>query len=1171
MRIVKLTRAARPVLAVAAIVLISSALPAAAPAKKEAFFTRGDLTPTVALYGKRFHIPTVLGPTGMNGWILGDALVVREVENGSPADGIVMPNDMLLAVNAEALGEVPLQTLGEQVELSEQSGTMTVTLMRSGKPMTVTLAIRKLGAFGPQAPYSCAKSRAIHIDTCEFLDRSQNRDGTFDGRMYVGYALNGLTWLASEDPKYWENARRLAYSYAQRFDPAEVGTVAWGWGHMGIFLAEYYFQTGDETVLPLCRRIAQTLVRSQHPCGSWGHGPHPGKGYVQGGLLNCAGAGCWNALILFTEAGVPVSKAALAKATHFFARFADHGTVPYGDHRPEFAGTGNGKDAQTGVGFALLGDRVKAEVFGRHVTDGYRWRNAGHTGGMMGFVWGNIDGIHNPHTPDYLRMVKHWQWMMNASRRWNGGFLAPESVIGSIYTFRGTLLSAGGLAQVYAVPARALRIHGAPKSVFAAGDLPGELTEGVKLYRALKFDELRKTVRPTSDLARQLLTAARRKEKDIELSLAKAAAAVEGDSPDPVLAMQIVNNLERFCGGVTEPRVEAMRIRLTSNKYALIKAAARVYEEYKWLTYTYPKARAAFEKLAADDEAGIYQRLARRELATPADASNWGFYCEEMYSLFADSWELNERSKAAMVRLSGLYSGNWPQGVAYGLLLKAGVISHDLAKTWTTLVPRCLADPVAVAPTWRMWAKADNAAPPADWASVGFDDSGWITGAGPITGTRETKLPIPRGARRQYVRIAFDAKGTNFNEFRIVLAMSARHGVVLLNGKPVAWSLQTPRDGSAMIALHPATAKLLRKGRNVLAVRTECRSLDIGLYARKAPPAAAAKLGPRAWAKAEGLGAPNLSRRTAFRKRAGRSVLMPNSTGLTNDPAGKPNADIHEIRQRLDADGYSLDERYKYFGHTNPIVRLRASLSMMRGGKDAIPYIRKALQSSDPRVIRSGCDAIAGPFGWAKGRAESLPHMPPTLAGQLAGTLAGLIDHEEMYIREGAILAMGNCGEAAWPYLDKIAAKADDPEWWISAAVGHVMRLNDTAKIENLTDAVAAAYRREQSVYGRNRLRSALVAMAKRGQQVDRVVALLMQEIRDGDDYFAIMATREIQGLGYLARSAVPAIDERLAYYRTMLAEAKTDSGRGYPEGQIKFLEGLKKRITTAPPKPRKR
>ena len=1170
MRTSKLTPAVRLGLIVLALMVVSPSLTAAAPAKKETFFTRADLTPTVAMYGKRFHIPTVFGPTGMNGWILGDVLVVREVENGSPADGIVMPNDMLLAVNGQALGDEPLKTLGQQVEVSEQSGKMALSLMRSGKAVSVTIPIRKLGAFGPEAPYNCAKSRAIHRDTCEFLARAQNPDGTFDGRMYVGYALNGLTWLASEDPKYLENARRLAYSYAKRFNPDDTGTVAWGWGHMGIFLAEYYFQTGDDTVLPLCRRIGQTLALSQQPCGSWGHGPHPGKGYVQGGLLNCAGAGCWNALILFKEAGVPVREHALARATHFFARFADHGTVPYGDHRPEFAGTGNGKDAQTGVGFALLGDRVKAEVFGRHVTDGYLWRNAGHTGGMMGFVWGNIDGIHNPHTPDYLRMVKHWQWMMNASRRWNGGFLVPESVIGSIYTFRGTLLSAGGLAQVYAVPSRALRIHGAPKSVFAAGDLPAELARGVELYRTLKFDELRKTVKPTSDLARRLLAAADRKAKDIELSLAKAKALVECDYPDPVLATAIVKNLEPYCG-VTEPRVEAMRVELTSDKYALVEAAASPYDEYKWLTYTYPKARTAFEKLAADDEAGVYQKLARRELATPASASNWGFYCEEIHSLFIDSWQLNERAKAAMVRLSGLEGGNWPQGVAYGLLLEAGIISHDLAKTWTTLVPQCIGDSGAAPPTWRMWAKADGAEPPADWASAGFDDGGWITGPGPITGTREAKLQIPRGARRQYVRIAFDAGKTDFNEFRILLGMSARNGVVLLNGTPVAWSLQTPGDHSAMISLHPETARLLRKGPNVLAVRTECRSLDIGLYARKAPAASAASLGPKAWAKAEALPAPDLSSRTAGRKPSGPSVLMPNVTGLANDPAGKPNADIHEIRQKLDADGYSLDDRYKYFGHTNPIVRLRASLSMMRGGKDAIPYIRKALQSKDPRVVRAGCDAIAGPFGWAKGRAESLPHMPPTVAGQLAGMFAELLDHEEMYIREGAILALSNCGEAAWPHLEKVAAKANDPEWWISAAVAHVMRLNETARIEKLTDAVAAAYRTEQSVYGRNRLRGGLVAMAKRGRQVDRVVELLMQEVRDGDDYFAIMAMREIQGLGYLAKAAVPVVDERIAHYRALLAAAKTDRGRGHPEGQIKYLEGVKKRITTAPPKPRKR
>ncbi len=1184
-----LTRTGRTAIVVALLVASSGPLFAAGP-RKNTFFSRDDLTPTVAMYGKQFHIPTVLGPTGMNGWILGEMLMVREVENGSPADGIVLANDMLLAINGKALGTDPLRTLGEQVEVSEQTGKMTIKLVRVGKETTVTIPIRKLGAFSPTAPYNCAKSRAILLDTCEFLARSQNTDGTFDGRMYVGYALNGLTWLASGEPKYLENARRLAYSYAKRFDPNEYGTVGWGWGHMGIFLAEYYFRTGDRVVLPLCAQIAETITRAQAPCGSWGHGPHPGKGYVQGGILNCAGASCWNALILFKEAGVPVNEHALARATHFFSRFADNGTVPYGDHRPEFAGTGNGKVAQTGVGFALLGDKAKAEGFGRHVTDGYRWRHKGHTGGMMGFVWGNIAGIHNPHAPDYLRMAKHWQWMLNASRRWNGGFLAPESVIGPIYTHRGTLLSTGGSAQVYAVPAQALRIHGAPRSVFAsrvpptelaapmgnvktqvAMDAPGmteEIAKGLALYHAMKFDELRRTVKPTCRLSKQLLAAATAKEEDIALSLARAKAAVAGTRPDPMLARAIVRDLSRYCG-VPEPRVEKMRVALTADKYALVNAAAPIYERYKWLTYTYPKARAAFEKLAADDEAGIYQLLARRELSTPADAANWSFYCEELWSLFSDDWRHDERAEAAMLRISGLKGGNWPRGVSYGQLLEAGVISHDFSK-WTALSPRCDDENAKAKPTWRVLAATDETATPTGWAKADFDDSKWITGAGPIGGKPGESLVLPRGTKRQYVRIAFNAATTDLNEFKLVLSVWTREGVVaLLNGTPVAWSMASPGNYPAAIDLHPDTAKLLKPGRNVLAIRTACRSLDVGLYARRAPAAQIAKLGPKAWAKVPPLPKPDLSTRTAKRMDSGPTSLTP-TTGLAIDPAGEPNEDMETITNALAADELSVADRYKYMGHPNPVVRLRASLSMMRGGKDAIPYIRKALASKDRRVVRSGCDAIAGPFGWEKGRPESLPHMPPELAGQFAPTFVKLMDHDDMYVREGAVLAMSNCGKATWPHLKKIALMGEDPEWWIRAAVAQVIRLNESEKIDKLTNAVGVAYRAEQSVYARNRFRQGLVAMAKRGQQVDRVVALLIQEVRDGDDYFAIMATRGIQDLGPAAKAAAPAIDERIAIYRARLAEAKTDRGRGGAEAQIRALENVKKRIT-ASPSPRRR
>jgi hypothetical protein len=275
----------------------------ATPSKSDNFFRSDELSPDVALCGRQFHVPTVFGPTGMNGWIFGDKLVVREVENGSPADKIALPNDIILTVNGKALGSEPLKTLGLQIEPSERTGKLAVQVLRGGVKKNLTIPMRKLGAIGADWPFNCAKSRAIHIDACEYLARIQNTDGTFDGKIHVGFALNGLTWLASDNPKYLENARRLAYGYRKYFDPESTNTTNWGWGYMGLFLAEYYLKTGDRTILPICEAVADTLARSQLPCGSWGHGPYPSPGYVQGGNLNNCGLVCWMALVLIKEAG----------------------------------------------------------------------------------------------------------------------------------------------------------------------------------------------------------------------------------------------------------------------------------------------------------------------------------------------------------------------------------------------------------------------------------------------------------------------------------------------------------------------------------------------------------------------------------------------------------------------------------------------------------------------------------------------------------------------------------------------------------------------------------------------------------------------------------------------------------------------------------------------------
>jgi len=1147
-------------LVLAAVGIAASVAPAAAPAAPDNFFRTGELTPDVAFCGRQFYLPTVFGPTGMNGWILNDTLVVREVENGSPADGVVLPNDIILAVNGVKLGADPLKGFGQQIEACEQAGKMGLQILRAGKARSLTIPIRKLGAFSKHWPYDCAKSREIHMDACKYLARSQNTDGLFDGRIYVGFALNGLTWLASEDPAYWEHARRLAYGYGRAFNPDEDGTVNWGWGYMGVFLAEYYLQTGDRSVLPLCHEIAQALTTNQQPSGTWGHGKYPGGGYVQGGSLNNAGLVCWMALILFKEAGVPVNEPALARATRFFKRFAHRGCVAYGDHRPEFGG-GNGKNAIPGVVYTILGDTAASEYCARWVTNGYTGRTGGHTGGYMGFIWGNVQGVRNPHYSDYRRMLDHWTWLMNVSRRWDGGFLLPASVIGHIYTYRGPVLSTGGMAQVYAMPAAALRIHGAPKGVFAKRDLPAELVEGLKLYRDRKFDQLRKLVKPTSALAKQLLTAADRKEKDIELTLAKFEAALAGGNV--VGARRITRDFDRYTGGEDTGRGSRnWRIRISEDAPS-VDAAATVYRRYKWLSYTHPGARAAFEKLAADDSAGVFQKLARRELATPPHASSWAFYCELMWNTYASTWRIDNMAQAGALRVTGIRGGNWPVIVALNTLHGAGILQKQLAN-WTPLFASSTGGYPGVKPTWRMLPVPKGQGPPAGWTGVDFDDSSWKSGAGPLAGRREEGMK-PVGGATSHLRIAFDCDRTDFKRLLLGLRIQRGRAVVFLNGTPVLWSepTQGPRQRIAALVpidLAPNAVKLLRKGRNVLAVRVSASGADFGLYAIDADEALAFKPRPKAWAAGPVLDAPDLSVKTAARPTI-TTVLPPNTTGLTIDPPGEPNEDFEPLRRGLSERTMPIEQRAKYLGHPDPRIRRSAAWSLMAEGAKAMPYILKALDSKDIRVIRAGTDALTGGFNMnGRGTPELRAAMTPDIAAAAVPKLLPLLDHEDVFIRQGALLALSSCGEAATRHLDKITRLADDEDWWVRAGVAHVLHYTQQPETADHAAATIRNYLAEKSVFGKNRLREALVGMAKRGHGSDAIVKAL---IADG-------AVSALGAIGPNAKAAVGLITERIQQAKARVAKAKTDRARAGAERQVKNLEGLLRKINPAsrPPRP---
>jgi len=53
------------------------------------------------------NAPLLMGPSGVIGWFHGREFVVREVERGSQADGVLRPGDVVMRANGHGLGAEP--------------------------------------------------------------------------------------------------------------------------------------------------------------------------------------------------------------------------------------------------------------------------------------------------------------------------------------------------------------------------------------------------------------------------------------------------------------------------------------------------------------------------------------------------------------------------------------------------------------------------------------------------------------------------------------------------------------------------------------------------------------------------------------------------------------------------------------------------------------------------------------------------------------------------------------------------------------------------------------------------------------------------------------------------------------------------------------------------------
>ena len=395
-----------------------------------------------------------IGVTGLKVSIeKGLVVTVQGEVPGSPAVGKCNKGDIITGVNGRSFsGNDPLVMLGEAVGNAEATDGIMAFTLKNGKNAKIIIPV--LGAYSDTWPLHCEKSEKIieearrHVLSGDML----KKDGFTN-------LIAGIFMLSTGEEVDMAAVKPMIMRVAA--NPTVGGGSNWPRGYQGILMGEYYLRTGDKSVLSGLKKLCDGAIASQY-AGGWAHGglaKEQSMGYVQGGMMNPAGAPILTALILAKECGVDVKEPLFSKALCFFYRFAGHAAVPYGDHRPEGWMSCNGKNGMLASGMHLLPENpyhCAGQLLALDMADSYRWVRAGHTGGGFDVIWRSMTShlVPQEKANHYRIHRKRLAWYYDLSRQPGGGF----SMVGE-KRYAGTSWGIG-MALAYTAPLRKLRITG---------------------------------------------------------------------------------------------------------------------------------------------------------------------------------------------------------------------------------------------------------------------------------------------------------------------------------------------------------------------------------------------------------------------------------------------------------------------------------------------------------------------------------------------------------------------------------------------------------------------------------------------------------------------------------------------------------------------------------------
>ena len=455
----------------------------------------------------------LLGPTGARGWIFfrhedqtaaSRQILVTAVDAGSPADGVLRANDVILGVNGQPFADDARKSFGRAITAAEEkSGVLRLIRWREGQSSTVDLKLAVLGAYSDTAPYDCPKSKAIFEQGCRLI--AQKGLGEAD----IPVDLNALALLASGKEEY----RPMLAAYARKA-AASLHPDVWTWyyGYGNLFLAEYVLATGDQSLLPELKRTAKESTVGQSAVGTWGHEYYARpNGNLNGyGCMNQQGLAVTLSLVLARQAGVndPALDPAIGKSARFLRYYVNKGAIPYGDHQPGAGGNAhddNGKCSSAAVLFDLLGDREAAAFFCRMATAAYDEREHGHCGNFWNMLWA-LPGASRGGPRATGAYLKEQSWYYDLARTWKGGFVYQQIEKGEENNNYTDWDLTGAYLLSYGLPLKSLYVMGKKPCVvppLKASEVEEVIAAGRDVFpvKGTNLYDQRPTVELVADLA----------------------------------------------------------------------------------------------------------------------------------------------------------------------------------------------------------------------------------------------------------------------------------------------------------------------------------------------------------------------------------------------------------------------------------------------------------------------------------------------------------------------------------------------------------------------------------------------------------------------------------------------------------------------------------------------